>query len=272
MNFKKKFLILFICFLALEFNFVFAQEGPDFSRPIGAGRYSNCTLAEGKTNVYHCICQSVEEVKDCHVGELISDPICACCGDCTLDDFLRLGTNVADIILRYLGVAALLLFVVGGIMWITSGGSSERVQKGKKIITGSIIGMVIVLFAFTLTRSLMKALEIEEYLPDEEKTQITELPKIEWRDCWKNWPMCLRPYRKNCKGLGVQSLQGRLQQLNCLAGGNEEIDGCYGPKTYAAVQDFCLANSISSDECEPGRSDSEFEDEINDSGANSCSP
>ncbi len=262
-------LILTICFLALEFNFVFAQEGPDY---IGDGRYSNCTLAEGETNVYHCICQSVNEVEDCHVGELISHPVCACCGDCTLNDFLRLGTGVADIILRYLGVAALLLFVVGGIMWITSGGSSERVQKGKKIITGSIIGMVIVLFAFTLTRSLMKALEIEEYLP-EEKSQITELPKIEWRDCWKNWPMCLRPYRKNCKGLGVQSLQGRLQQLNCLEGRNEEIDGCYGPKTYAAVQAFCLANSIFSTDCQPGLSNSEFEQKIyNDPGANSCSP
>jgi len=129
-------------------------------------------IDENEDLVWTCHCQGSNLVEDCKVGWLISDPVCACCGDCVLNDFLLMGINIAEKILQLLGVFALLFFVIGGIIWIASGGSAERVKKGKDMIKGAIVGMIIVLFAFTIIRVVMKAFKTEEYLPNIEKCTI----------------------------------------------------------------------------------------------------
>ncbi|MFA5050811.1 MAG: pilin [Patescibacteria group bacterium] len=134
---------------------------------------SNCvykTTEENGSKTYNCFCQGTNNVENCHVGGLISQPICACCGDCIPDDFLRLGLNIANIILKYLGVIALVLFIFGGIMWMTSAGSEEKVKKGKAVIMGAVVGMAIVLSAYVIVQMLMQALHTEGYLKGEKCT------------------------------------------------------------------------------------------------------
>ena len=138
-----------------------AQGGPyDLSRSIGANKCSCCKkIDEGK---YDCLCQGSNLNKDCRVGGLVTDPICACCGDCTLTNAVGVGITIANIILKYLGVIALLLFVYGGIIWMTSGGASEKIQQGKKIVLGAVIGIVIICFAYVIVQTLLKALNVEK--------------------------------------------------------------------------------------------------------------
>jgi len=114
---------------------------------------------DGIARVYNCCCQDDNNVEDCYVGGLFGgdrSAVCLCCGDCTLNDLLYIGVSVAELILKYLGVIALALFVLGGIIWITSGGSKDKVQKGAAIIKGAIIGMIIVIVAFSVVRVIMK--------------------------------------------------------------------------------------------------------------------
>jgi len=125
--------------------------------------YCYCNPEEGGKNC-SCMCQGSNKVRICHVGGIISHPICACCGDCTANDFLGVGLNISNIILKYLGVIALVLFIFGGIMWMTSAGSEEKVKKGKAIIMGAVVGMVIVLSAYIIVQMLMQALHTEGYL------------------------------------------------------------------------------------------------------------
>jgi len=246
---KTIILILFICFFALGFNSVFAQEGPDFRRDIGAGKYSNCTLAEGKTNVYHCICQTINEVKDCQTGWLIPDPICSCCGDCTLNNFLFLGVALAEKILKYLGVFALLFFVIGGVIWITSGGSSEQVQKGKNMIKGAIIGIIIVFVSFSLVRIAMQALGTEDFLPDKGSE---EQPSASWPECPVP-PIAGKPWCYSCTWTGenrgcqsniVEIYQDELNALGCDCG---SVDGMFGNDTKACTERFQAANNLTVD-------------------------
>ena len=109
--------------------------------------------------VYNCCCQNDNKITNCYVGGLFGGDrtaVCACCGDCSLDDVLYIGVSIAENILKYLGVIALALFVLGGIIWITSGGSKEKVKKGVAIIKGAIIGMIIVIVAYSAVRIIMK--------------------------------------------------------------------------------------------------------------------
>ena len=43
----------------------------------------------------------------------------------------------------------LLIVVYGGFLWLTSGGNSQQIEKGKNAMIGSVIGLLIVFGAFT---------------------------------------------------------------------------------------------------------------------------
>ncbi|PJA45622.1 hypothetical protein CO174_02130 [Candidatus Uhrbacteria bacterium CG_4_9_14_3_um_filter_50_9] len=74
--------------------------------------------------------------------------VCGNNGDCTLGDILIVFTNVGNYIIGIIGAVVLLMYVVGGIYMLSSGGNSERVSKGKKYITVSTTGLLIVMFAY----------------------------------------------------------------------------------------------------------------------------
>jgi len=161
----KKIILIFLIFVFV-FGFVHADragaKGKKLVRNIGAGRTSECELEDDDSGEYKCTCQSANNVRNCRIGQFISDPICACCGDCTLENFIGLGVNIANIILKFLGVATLIFFIIGGLTWITSGGSADKVALGKKMVVGALIGMVIVLSAFTLVRFSMEKIGLKE--------------------------------------------------------------------------------------------------------------
>ncbi|KPJ84831.1 hypothetical protein AMJ57_05350 [Parcubacteria bacterium SG8_24] len=63
--------------------------------------------------------------------------------NCVLQTF----DNIAKLILGVTGSFALLMFVYGGFIMLTSAGSQEKVSKGKTILTNAVIGIVIIMTA-----------------------------------------------------------------------------------------------------------------------------
>ncbi len=49
------------------------------------------------------------------------------------------------------GVVAVVVIIIGGIGYITSGGDSSKVTKAKNTIVFAVIGLVLVIVAFALT-------------------------------------------------------------------------------------------------------------------------
>lgn len=84
------------------------------------------------------------------VTSLIPAGGCAEAGYCTLCDAMQFFINVGKFILGIVGSLALLMFVYGGIIWVTSGGEAGKVDKGKKILLNSVIGIAIAFFAWTV--------------------------------------------------------------------------------------------------------------------------
>jgi len=50
------------------------------------------------------------------------------------------------------GALALLMFVYGGLVWMTSSGSQDKVKKGKDIMLWAAVGLVIIFSAYGLTK------------------------------------------------------------------------------------------------------------------------
>lgn len=60
--------------------------------------------------------------------------------------------------LGFLGIVALGIVLYGGFVWMTSGGNEEKISKAKKILTNGLIGLIIIVFAFSITQFILSRL------------------------------------------------------------------------------------------------------------------
>jgi hypothetical protein len=66
--------------------------------------------------------------------------------------------RAVNIILGVAGSFALLMFVYGGFLWLSSGGSPEKIAKGKKVFTMAVVGLAIMFGAYALLDALFGAI------------------------------------------------------------------------------------------------------------------
>ncbi|MCF7906438.1 hypothetical protein K9L04_00715 [Patescibacteria group bacterium] len=63
--------------------------------------------------------------------------------------------NTIRIILGISGTAALIIVVVGGIKWMTSGGAEAKITSARKLMVSGAIGIVIIAAAYAITSFVM---------------------------------------------------------------------------------------------------------------------
>lgn len=77
--------------------------------------------------------------------------------DCFCQVTILVG-RITQFLLGLLGSLAFLMFVYGGLMWIMSGGSPDRVTKGKNAIIYSIIGIILALGSYAIVNLILLSL------------------------------------------------------------------------------------------------------------------
>lgn len=65
---------------------------------------------------------------------------------------------VVKIALSFVGIIFLSLMIYAGFLWMTARGETDQVDKAKKIITQSIIGLVITVGAYSITAFVVPAI------------------------------------------------------------------------------------------------------------------
>ena len=94
-------------------------------------------------------------------------------GKITLDDELegfrtgadlgdaKLGLVIGKVVkgaLSILGLVALVIFIIAGFQWMTSGGNKEKIQSAQKLMGAAVIGLVIVIIAYAAAHFIINAL------------------------------------------------------------------------------------------------------------------
>jgi len=59
-------------------------------------------------------------------------------------------SNIINVVLGLLGLIAVCLVVYGGFLWMTAAGNEEQIEKAKNVLTAALIGLVIILLAYTI--------------------------------------------------------------------------------------------------------------------------
>ncbi|NCT54338.1 hypothetical protein GW758_00050, partial [Candidatus Falkowbacteria bacterium] len=63
--------------------------------------------------------------------------------------------RVINSLMGIVGSLALLMFVYGGLIWMTSSGSQDKVKKGKDILLWSAVGLIVIFGAYALTKFII---------------------------------------------------------------------------------------------------------------------
>jgi hypothetical protein len=80
-----------------------------------------------------------------------------------LGDIYTLPVLVGHIIRALLGIVgslALVVFIYGGFVWMSSVGNGDRVDKGKNILAWAVIGLAVIFSAYALVRFVFEGLGI----------------------------------------------------------------------------------------------------------------
>jgi hypothetical protein len=83
-----------------------------------------------------------------HAVQII--PGCALSGNGGVCCAVLLITNLTKVIMGVAGIGALIFFIYGGFLWITSAGSPDKVKQGIKIISSTVIGLIVMVFSWTI--------------------------------------------------------------------------------------------------------------------------
>lgn len=70
---------------------------------------------------------------------------------------VSLVARIINVSLGLLGMIFVSLLIYAGFVWMTANGNEDRVATAKKTITAAVIGLVIILMAFTVTQFVFRA-------------------------------------------------------------------------------------------------------------------
>ncbi len=174
------------------------------------------------------------------VGPLMQG-ICKECyklGDCSVTDIMSVFANVGNYVVGIIASLVFLMYVLGGMFWLGSRGDKAWVDKGKKYIRNSTIGLLIVLFAYAGITTLKLALESGKVGGSEivicDGTKVTEGKTCgDYKQCSEGQCLGLCELTKAGKICWDTSYYPGATQCengkNLCSGGGEDIQCCYPP-------------------------------------------
>lgn len=65
--------------------------------------------------------------------------------------------SIIKVALGFLGSIAVILVVIAGFKWMTSGGNENKIAESKKLMTAAVVGLVIILLAFAITNFVINS-------------------------------------------------------------------------------------------------------------------
>lgn len=96
----------------------------------------NVLAAETSTNIFSAPCRDNP-----------NQPICTQTNQSTLPQLIK---RIVDIMLFLIGAISVLMVIIGGIRYVTSGGDPQQVKAAKDTVLYAVIGIVIAILAYAI--------------------------------------------------------------------------------------------------------------------------
>lgn len=222
--------------------------------------------------------KSIYEQIGCDLTNVSGDQV-SVDNPCQVRDFVNLFIYLMKWGLSILSILAVLMFVYGGFQFLTAAGRASKVDEGRRVIIGTVVGVIVSLSAYVIINFTVSAISgyrvvssnpfgviaavfgnvnpnnkiIGQTLPRAfSGNQPSQKGSTVVRECRKEdngWDRdCSSPFQAHCADPGtadggaIFNYQKKLIEKGCTCGG--DADGCYGKGTVACVREFQIANRL----------------------------
>jgi hypothetical protein len=107
------------------------------------------------TFIFPALAESEGEGKSTSVSLEDVNPIKRLSKDAQIPDLIG---RVIQAMLGLVGSIALVMFIYGGIVWMTSQGNDQKVKQGKDILIWATLGLVVIFTSYALTKFVIEAI------------------------------------------------------------------------------------------------------------------
>jgi hypothetical protein len=111
-------------------------------------------------------------------------------GSCSIDSIFALANNLITWMAAVSGAVALLMFIIGGVWMIFSGGNSSRIERGKDILIGTSISLIFILGGWILVNFILTSLTSWTLLNQAPAARSMQTPPAYQPTDKKNYPGC----------------------------------------------------------------------------------
>ena len=66
--------------------------------------------------------------------------------------------RVVKIVLSLMALIAIVIIIVAGFQWMTSGGSEDKIKAAKKLMGSAMVGLIIIIFAYAIASFIITKL------------------------------------------------------------------------------------------------------------------
>lgn len=93
------------------------------------------------------------------INDVLPGEICQALGTCDdVKDPRIIAASLIRSAMGLLGIIAIVIVLGGGFIWMTAGGSEEKVATAKKWLYSGVIGLIIILSAYAITSFVLSGL------------------------------------------------------------------------------------------------------------------
>lgn len=160
-----------IVFLTIP-KIAFSQQSLNNCQALGGGRscydvgsqYNICKDTAGCTPGYcegnTTICCTVDGYNQCIAAVSSEEQKTTLPNPIGTTDVKVLIARIISTVLGLVGAIALALFVYGGLVWMTAGGSPDKIKKGKDILVWAVLGLALIFASYIILNFIFGSLEI----------------------------------------------------------------------------------------------------------------
>ena len=69
----------------------------------------------------------------------------------------EIAVGIINVALTFLAIIAIVIILLGGFKWMTSAGNEDKVGEAKRLLVSGIIGLIIIIAAYSLTNFLIRS-------------------------------------------------------------------------------------------------------------------